>query len=563
VSLLSASGQWTAVAGLPELRIDARPIVRSPAGIIHLWSELPYQSTDGGRSWTPSAVPQAVEAASNGALFYTTTSGTAVRRSTDEGVTWTTLTLPARSSDAFIVASHDVREILAPIADRRGLAISSDQGETWRTLDTSIDGNRLGLIRIGPHSILAVSNGGASGSSSLFRSTDTGSTWTRIATSASRIYDAGETTRGTLVYLNDEAAFLSGAGGGDWSRQWIQLCGGRTADPTRVAVGEYGEVFLGTVEDGLYVINDLEWWETRFVRSMNPTTMLETEQALYASRVERGAMSADGGSTWRCLRGAPEAIDASGWWYRSLYQVERSSDSGATWTVIPRDLSQRDYTSYSPVVTPRGTVLAAFHDDVDRMISGVQRLEPSGWTDIVRHDEVVHGALSVGGDGMVYYVAAGRLDRSTDDGSTFHAVDSVHGFASVTAGPDGTLYAISATSPWMRLVRSEDHGATWQLLDPGEGIVYSVAAHGDDGVAVIVAIEGEPMRLMYSSDRGESFARAMDGLGEAEPQSLYSAKGPSLFVATTKGPFRLDGVSAVPASTEIDRLDLTFDARRP
>ena len=93
------------------------------------------RSTDGGASWSRSSFPSALV---GGLVFDPLAKGTVYApgvlsfyKSTDDGVTWSTLPLLPDQSDPIVIAADPFHKGTLYAGSRSGIFVSTDSGETW------------------------------------------------------------------------------------------------------------------------------------------------------------------------------------------------------------------------------------------------------------------------------------------------------------------------------------------------------------------------------------------------------------------------------------------------
>lgn len=236
--------------------------------LLKAYDQALYQSTDGGSTWQPVPLPAAVQegrlstvaAADSGRVLYISGPGVGVYQSTDGGQTWAPRSgeLPSRDVAAFAVHADQPKTLYASLDE--GIYRSEDAGETW----TRMDGGPGAPIRQFLHSdmegsmqtgwLFAATPEGvrrsmdcfcgwrptgelpkgevldvaydptqpkrvyASTAQGLFRSTDGGESWERVA--AEPAVSALTVDASGVVYAADrEGALLRSADqGGSWER---------------------------------------------------------------------------------------------------------------------------------------------------------------------------------------------------------------------------------------------------------------------------------------------------------------------------------------------------------
>ncbi|HVK38326.1 MAG TPA: hypothetical protein VNA88_07345 [Candidatus Kapabacteria bacterium] len=556
-------GRWVTATGLTGLGTNlASRLVRSAAGtlFVSMGGVGTFQSTDDGRSWTRRETE--VAAASSTALYRQSPFTDSLQRSTDEGRTWQTVTQPVGYRVLDLAADHRVREIIAwRGSPTSSIAISSDDGDTWTSLTPAFDSARATGVRVTATSMLVRTDRTSSTDAAMWRSTDAGRTWKRLVNDSTYFdtYRIIEGPVGTLLRVDYFGTYISFDLGVTWRPTAPGLCDEHSQFVSALALDDELRIIAATLSGGLARYELGSWIDLGFAEPISPFAIRQFGSVLYARVDNTGWESRDGGDSWSCAAGAPEAIDARGVWYRARRQIEHSTDQGGSWSVVGNVFSGVPYySSYDPTVTARGTVLGVYAYDAGDESSGVLRLRDDGtWQTIQRHDEIVTGELLASPDSTLYYRGGPRLDRSTDDGLTWHTVDSSWR-TSLVAASDGTLYAFGDTGGGQRAFRSTDHGATWVLLDWGSRIPYSLKPHGLRGlIAVYADSTGAPL-VGYSDDQGATIAEIMTGLDGALPQRIFDTGSDVAILGTNRGLFRLDLVTGIDVEPEIRDLDLTL-----
>jgi photosystem II stability/assembly factor-like uncharacterized protein len=189
VAVLDATHAWYVAAGP-----GSTPITGAPSDVLHL---VVYRTSDGGRTWKVSAIPGNYPETSQSLVFVDGdhgyllcsaerfSSGTStVLATSDGGATWRVVgTSPWLGS---MLAGSDPTTLWAGAQPEAGpvshplLAVSRDGGRTWQ--DVALPGlGQPGGALSGPPEFSSASTGVVAAGSLLFRTTDGGRTWTRLA----------------------------------------------------------------------------------------------------------------------------------------------------------------------------------------------------------------------------------------------------------------------------------------------------------------------------------------------------------------------------------------------
>ena len=389
-----------------------------------------YRSSDAGNTWSEVAALDGIsvfdiEFAPAGTNYIGTQDS--VRKSTDEGVSWTLL-------DLGIGLNHQV-------------------------FDVALDPSNSSIIWGG------IADASGSQPVNVMRSTDDGSTWINrtpplAAPMSSRGIAVDPTDSNTVI-----AVFGGDFGGGqvwvttDGGDSWTDRSAGLPDNPmqavvydgTRLLVG--GGQLFGSENVGLYQSTDLGATWTPLHDGTWPVLVVD-------------AIAVDPNDAQTIL----VAVDGSG--------VNRTTDGGATWqigaggtsTLAGRSLRFRPGTSTDLLL---GTSSLAVFGSTDGGGSFTQ--SSSGISELnlfsVDANPLVPTELAVAFQGA----NNGGVLSSTDAGATWH-IESAPGtrYSAVRFAPDGTLYAIStgpSTVAQEGLYRREENGS-WTPLGPDQGSLY-------------------------------------------------------------------------------------------
>ncbi|MFI0924985.1 RICIN domain-containing protein [Streptomyces sp. NPDC021012] len=517
----------------------------------------------------------------------------AILRSTDRGRTFQRTDLPFKlggnedgrgAGERLVVDPSDNRTLLLGTR-KNGLWRSTDSGATWRQVssfpvkDGASSGGGISFVTYGPAGSRTVYVGVADRSTSLYRSTDGGTTWQAVpGQPTGRLPQHGVLSGDGSLYLT--YTDVLGPNGVTAGSVWKYAPAGGTWKNVSPSQGGYG--FSGLAVDprrpSTVMVTTLDrWWP---------------EDEIYRTT--------DGGATWKALAdksvrnasAAPYVGTHTGHWMTALAidpfdsghvlygtgnGIWRSKDANATdsggtshWAAGARGLEE---TALMDAIAPPGgaAVVTAMgdqggfrHDDLNKVPAG--RLGNPMLTNSTDIDfaqstpstmvRVGHGGAQDGGystdgglswngfraepvagaqDGRVALAAdgstivwtqAGQVPyRSTDKGASWSRVGGLGTDAVVVADRSSarTFYSLSGGT----LYASTDGGATF---GPRAGNLPSGRLTAVPGVAGDLWIAGGGQGLLHSTDGGRTFtalttvksASAL-GFGKAAPGASYQA----------------------------------------
>lgn len=417
---------------------------------------------------------------------YAGTADGGLYRSDDDGKTWSYSGLAMQSVRT--IYRHTDGKIWAGM--QPGLAYSSDDGNSWTSLNTS---QSVFGIAINSSAHLFVGNWGG-----LFRSTDNGTSWSEI--------NMG------IPSPKVNELFLSKA----------------------------GTLFAGLFLGGLWrSSNDGTSWvlASNDFASASFDVITQRGTTLYAASSEKGLYrSIDDGVTWTPTSTGPEQGGISAILMiddqtiiagRDNGTIIKSTDAGSSWTTafsVPGDASV-----YSLANVRAGIILAGTnHGGVFRSTdngatwtganSGLTNVSPISMT--IDSKGVIYTSQSVSGN-------LGALHTSTDFGQSWSILPSASsGTPHLAIGPSDVLYAAYLfEGPY----HTANHGATWIPDTAGAPRIYiscfTVSAQGD------LAIGGDN-GVLYSRKGGETQWFNLSGkVGSSRILSLAFI-GTALFVGT-------------------------------
>jgi photosystem II stability/assembly factor-like uncharacterized protein len=381
-----------------------------------------YASKDGGTSWSaagltdinleisalasdPSA-PATIYASSDGGDGLTA----GVWKSTDAGTSWRQIMsqqiLGQAGTPAVIAMALDTRHPGTLYAGNYGDRIfkTTDGGETWSSLNTD-DGatGRVMALAIDPTASNLIYAGSANG---VYRSGDAGATWMPVSTglSASDILTLGPDA------AHPGGVYAGGIGTGilyssDAGQSWSAL-----VPPYKYGGGNFVTSLAVDPADSaiVYVTNALHLEGGLLKTRDHGATWQDSDAGLRPGDIQTVAISPSASSSLYCS-------DFSG-------NVYRSTDSGATWALASGGLPAYGLKS---LLASASSSLTAF--------------------------------VGTNGHGVF---------KTSDGGQTWQSAGlAAYDIYALAEGPHGRpLYALSPFSALGGLARSDDGGASWQVL---------------------------------------------------------------------------------------------------
>jgi photosystem II stability/assembly factor-like uncharacterized protein len=499
-----------------------------------------FHSADGGRSWTQissSLVFQAPVVVLRGQVPRLTllpgssgapptllvTDVNRVQRSGDGGVTWSTVyTLFFRASAWGTVGDPtDPQRVWLTAPDPAGgiLLTSTDGGQTFARAPATPEPLTVDLILpTRPAKLLA------NGPSGLFKSTDEGGSWRKVA--GYLIPMAYETQTPSIAYATSDTGFFWSADAGE---TWTPRGAGsppagnallRAAPGTRTLYAWNGPDLVTSPDRGRH-------WSIVAEGGFSPLyTRLRfwpgAPSTLYAVRDGRGYESTDGGARWASFspasfqglqvwdlainpanpdilyagtdHGLLQSLDGGGSWALLSNQkvsllvaldrrtlvgascaISRSRDGGRTWIVTLPCAAAGARSIDRLLVDPRNSNVVYAGGDENTLGPHLKRIWKSAdggatWQEIVFDGKAL--ALDPTRSGRLYVSRAGGLVRSDDGGRSFKVISSFGGTGSgfevqdlrVDPQTPSTLYAAAGTRG---VYRSTDGGATWARTSEG------------------------------------------------------------------------------------------------
>lgn len=534
-----------------------------------------YVSTDGGRSWRNSGLrdsgaisaitidprnPRRIYVAAAGSL-YNGGGQRGVYRTTDGGRSWTRILAGANDftgATELLLDPRDSNRMYAVMWDHRrvpnlrqyggvgsGVYRSVNGGATWQRLDSLVPaGPMVGRIGLGMapndpdrlYAILSRGNTGAATFDGFLRSTDGGTSWTRMPDSP--------------VLTESQSSFPWWFG-----KVWVDP---KDADHAHVAgVGllttRNGGQSWKYDDESIHVDHHAMVWDPR-----------------YPDRVYLG----NDGGIYRSDAGGDGA------WVKSSYQPFMQFYSAA---ITPQDASR-----YSGGTQDNGSLRSWGGSDFNQYLGGdgeenqinprnrdnvfaclqygnCYRSTDGGETMTYFADQVVSDRRNWftpieldPRDPAVLYTGGNRLNRSADGGVTWSVISpDLTGGPGPEAYPFGTITTIGPAYDGRtvyvgtddgRIWVTRDLGASWRLLRSGGLWVSRIAVSPADPGQVWVTLSGyragsPAPHVLSSRNYGASWSDRSGNLPQAPVNDVVLGPGRTVYIATDQGVFSATGGS--------------------
>jgi hypothetical protein len=494
-----------------------------------------YISTDKGASWRRSAGVLADEqdaiayivALGNTLLLCTPyNSNVLLRRSTDNGTTWTDITTPEVTlylspnlSDFFARGSL----LFAPAATIKRASFSADGGTTWQTLTASRDAvNDAAVLQTGSTSsnrtiFVAAEDG-------LYRSRDGGTTWTDVRTwtvdgksDTNRAVITVAVKGSTILASTRRGIFRSTDDGATWAEVTPPRVRAEIVYPQRVmaGVGSSSTLVLGmpfgfgtfrSTDDGRTwqasntgitapVVDALYLGSPNAGTGQNSEWLATTFNGMFRSRNQ--------GQSWEQTSTSLPGLHIDGFalhrgrLYAATYLgLYRSGDGGATWDAVPFDTGA----------------------SWQRRVFGIGSLPSTQGS--------TSGAASGASTSETLYISVQNATYfSNDEGRTWTKTP-IKGLASTFVFREGSVYACGATTELHRLRQTLEGVYFWDPTSLQQSNVTSLTL-SPSGTMVAAANNGD---LFRSFDAGKTWRQA-DRLGNAVGYNPVFAPWGTMFVS--------------------------------
>jgi hypothetical protein len=496
-----------------------------------------FRSTDGGATWTQkingmSYQTTTVISKSGANLLASGTVG--LYYSTDNGDNWTAATgLPAGNGVSCIAMIGT--DVFAGTMGK-GVYHSTDNGVTWTATNSGLPGGGAttgvgSIAAIGTTLLASATNNSILGP--MYRSTNLGGSWTLANTGLPSDYSLYNSmySDGSTVYAGGTSLYKTTNSGDNWT----QADNGIPPFSGISDIGKSGSNIFAAAANYVYGSTDGggNWTPlgSAGLPFMNMVSIEVTGSAIYAGTIANGVYkSTDNGATWTQTVTGLKARDMNNFFidgstlYANGNSIFKTNDGGDTWVNVRGNL--KDSSSQPTFVYVNGSMLI----ERDFPVEGLERSTDSGatWTSIGS------GLGSLGSVGMIVSTSAGliaadnRIYRSTDNGDTWFQVDTalgnLVGFSGLyKAGSD--LYAYG-----LEVAKSTDDGATWAWADSGMATYFGVGGFTSVGSTLFVG-GGFPNKV-YKSTNGGAFWTAVTSLPASGGTSQLLSEGNSLFACS-------------------------------
>lgn len=266
-------------------------------------------STDNGKTWTNTAITSPVYAVASSPkqnrVFFAGTQ-TGMYKSPDAGKTWVALTHgPQAVVNAVVVDSANPNLVYS--GGNEGVLKSQDGGQTWRNV---LENASVIVLIANPARsstlFAAVAKGSAPNTPTLYRSTDSGTTWTWLSNSPIGAYAlAYDPSNPAALYAAVSPAGFAGAVGSglykteDSGDTWTKLANLPLAISTLAVAASPTAVFAATTKGLMRSTDGGITWATTSITVSAVTVAVDpiNPQHVY---VDAGGVfvSHDGGTTW-------------------------------------------------------------------------------------------------------------------------------------------------------------------------------------------------------------------------------------------------------------------------
>jgi photosystem II stability/assembly factor-like uncharacterized protein len=470
-----------------------------------------FRSTDGGATWEQKINGmnyQSTTVISKSGSYLLATGTVGLYRSTDNGDTWVAATglPPGHGVNSLAV---DGANVIAGTSGK-GIYVSTDNGDTWTPASTGLPGaganTTVGNVIINGSTILtSASDFGTT--TTMYRSTNFGASWTAAATGLPADYSLyyGMCIDGSTIYAGGAYLYKTTNNGDTWT----PAENGIPNYSSIMSVSANGTSIFAAAMNYIYRTTDggSNWSPaTGGLPFMNFMSVRIAGSTVYAGSIANGIYSStDNGVTWTQKVTGLKARDMSGFiidgatLYANGNSIFKTSDNGDTWENVRGNL--KDSSSMPTLVYINGSTMF----ERDFPATSLERSTDGGatWTVVgngLSPFGTVTGIVDVPG-GLL--TVSSRVYKSIDNGDNWVQVDSSLGlFVSFSALTKigSTIYAYG-----MGIAKSTDDGTTWVRADSGLPAFYSPSTLVGNGSGLYVS-SGFTSGIYRSTNDGQSWS---------------------------------------------------------
>jgi len=495
-----------------------------------------FRSTNGGATWEQKINGMGYQAVtvigrSGSNLLASGTVG--LYLSTDNGDTWTAASGLPGGNGVSCLAVIGANVFAGTMG--KGVYASTDNGSTWSPSNSGLPSSGVnvgvgGIAAIGSTLLASATNNSILGP--MYRSTDLGASWTLANTGLPTDYFQYDAmfSDGSTVYAGGTRLYKTTNNGDSWT----------AADN---GIPEYsgisnikanGSNIFAAAAFYMYRSTDGgDSWTTLGggLPFMNMVSVEIAGSAVYAGTIADGVYkSTDNGDTWNPQNTGFKARDMNDFLidgstlYANGNSIFKTTNDGDTWITVRGDL--KDSSSQPTLVYVNGSTLI----ERDYPVDGLERSTDSGatWTG-AGNGLASFGTLgSIISSGGNLLAADGRIYASTNNGDTWTQADteltgfpSFGGFAKVGS----TIYAYG-----LGVAKSTDDGATWVKSDSGMAAYFGVAGFAAIG-STLFAGGGYPNAIYKSTNDGAHWT-TVTNLPSGGSTSQLLAQGNDLYACS-------------------------------
>jgi type II secretory pathway component GspD/PulD (secretin) len=499
---MTSAAEWTARRNHTSVALpDGSIVLMGGNDGSDLYANDVWRSTDQGATWTQMtaaaewaartehssvALPDGsiVLMGGHGYLGGVGTIFSDVWRSTDQGVTWTSIKVgpgwSARYRHASVVLS-DGTIVLMGGSWKNDVWRSIDQGATWMQMTPAAPWvGRVGHTSVALPDDSIVLMGGSDGSTSnslkndVWRSTDQGATWTEMTAAAEWTARSGHSS----VVLQDGSIVLMGGNDGSFRNDiWLS---------TNLGTNWTQQLHIWTARDGHTSVALPDGSIVLMGGGVRNDVWRSTDQGATWTRMTAAASwTARSGHTSVVLQDGSIVLMGGG----GRNDVWRSTDQGTTWTQMTAAAPWTVRGWHSSVALADGSIVlmgglgdSDYYNDVwrstDQGATWMQMTAAAGWTEREAHTSVTlpdGSIVLMGGYSFNFQIGPHRLNdvwRSTDQGATWTQMTAAAEWTEREAHtsvplPDGSIVLMGGRDDSGRMNdvwRSTNQGATWTQM---------------------------------------------------------------------------------------------------